>query len=177
MDLEKKETKGSTYDSVETERPEVTKDDGNNNSPSTKGKAWLWIVVVLIIAAIVFFMVRSCMRSTQADEGEPTSEFTEGSTSNESEQTGETTIVQESTSGSEIGTTSTNEKEQSISTEDNSVFNERSNSNLMSDVEATAISVIRGDYGNGQVRKDKLGNAYTDVQKRVNEMYRQGLVD
>lgn len=43
-------------------------------------------------------------------------------------------------------------------------------------VETTARQVIRGDYGNGQVRKDKLGKAYIEVQGKVNDMYRQGLV-
>lgn len=44
------------------------------------------------------------------------------------------------------------------------------------DVETMARRVIRGDYGNGQVRKDKLGTTYAEIQGRVNEMYRRGLV-
>lgn len=44
------------------------------------------------------------------------------------------------------------------------------------DVEENARRVIRGDFGNGQVRKDKLGAAYSEIQGKVNEMYRQGLV-
>lgn len=44
------------------------------------------------------------------------------------------------------------------------------------DVEENARRVIRGDFGNGQTRKDKLGTSYSEVQGRVNEMYRQGLV-
>ena len=48
----------------------------------------------------------------------------------------------------------------------------------MSDnVEENARRVIRGDFGNGQERKDKLGSAYAEIQSKVNEMYRQGLVD
>lgn len=43
-------------------------------------------------------------------------------------------------------------------------------------VEETANEVIKGIYGNGDVRKDKLGSRYQEVQNRVNEMYRQGLV-
>lgn len=45
-----------------------------------------------------------------------------------------------------------------------------------SDVVENAKRVIRGDFGNGQERKDKLGSAYTEIQSKVNEMYRQGLV-
>lgn len=44
------------------------------------------------------------------------------------------------------------------------------------DVEVNARRVIRGDFGNGQVRKDKLGSSYSVIQSKVNEMYRQGLV-
>lgn len=44
------------------------------------------------------------------------------------------------------------------------------------DVEENARRVIRGDFGNGQIRKDKLGTSYSEIQGRVNEMYRQGLV-
>lgn len=38
------------------------------------------------------------------------------------------------------------------------------------DVENLANEVIRGNFGNGQVRKDLLGENYSEVQKRVNEL-------
>ncbi len=44
------------------------------------------------------------------------------------------------------------------------------------DIEENARRVIRGDFGNGQERKDKLGSSYSEIQGKVNEMYRQGLV-
>ena len=44
------------------------------------------------------------------------------------------------------------------------------------DVEENARRVIRGDFGNGQKRKDKLGSSYSEIQGKVNEIYRQGLV-
>lgn len=43
-------------------------------------------------------------------------------------------------------------------------------------IEQKALDVIRGIYGNGQVRKDKLGAEYAEIQKVVNEMYRNGTV-
>lgn len=44
-------------------------------------------------------------------------------------------------------------------------------------LEEKAKEVIRGDYGNGEVRKQKLGNQYWDVQKKVNEIYhKKGLL-
>lgn len=38
-----------------------------------------------------------------------------------------------------------------------------------------ARQVIRGDYGNGKVRRDRLGDQYQPIQDKVNELYRQGL--
>lgn len=38
------------------------------------------------------------------------------------------------------------------------------------DVENLAKEVIRGNFGNGQVRKDLLGENYAEVQKRVKEL-------
>lgn len=40
-------------------------------------------------------------------------------------------------------------------------------------VEENARRVIRGDFGNGEVRKQDLGDQYLEIQSKVNEMYRQ----
>ena len=37
-------------------------------------------------------------------------------------------------------------------------------------IEELARAVIRGEYGNGQERKDRLGNLFNEVQKKVNEI-------
>ena len=46
----------------------------------------------------------------------------------------------------------------------------------MDSVEDKAKQVIRAIYRNGSVRKQKLGNDYAEIQGKVNEMYRNGLV-
>lgn len=38
------------------------------------------------------------------------------------------------------------------------------------DIEALAREVIRGNFGDGEVRKELLGEFYADIQKRVNEI-------
>ena len=38
------------------------------------------------------------------------------------------------------------------------------------DIDALARAVIRGDYGNGEERRRRLGSYYSVVQRRVNEM-------
>lgn len=40
------------------------------------------------------------------------------------------------------------------------------------DVETLAMEVIRDNFGNGQIRKDLLGEYYSQVQTRVNEIMR-----
>lgn len=47
---------------------------------------------------------------------------------------------------------------------------ERSSDLSESDIENLAREVIRGNFGNGQVRKDLLGGNYDAIQKRVNEL-------
>lgn len=42
------------------------------------------------------------------------------------------------------------------------------------DIATLATEVIRGNFGNGDVRKELLGKHYQQVQDRVNEIYRSG---
>ena len=54
-------------------------------------------------------------------------------------------------------------------------FKEKTESNSKidlseNDVEKLAKEVIRGNFGNGQERKDLLGENYEKIQKRVNEL-------
>lgn len=44
-------------------------------------------------------------------------------------------------------------------------------------LEEKAKRAIRGDFGNGQIRKDRLGDEYAEIQNKVNEMYRNGMLD
>lgn len=45
---------------------------------------------------------------------------------------------------------------------------------VSNNVETEALNVIHGAYGNGEVRKSKLGDRYQSIQNRVNELKRQG---
>lgn len=54
-------------------------------------------------------------------------------------------------------------------------FEEKTESNSKidlseNDIEKLAKEVIRGNFGNGQERKDLLGENYEEIQKRVNEL-------
>ena len=48
---------------------------------------------------------------------------------------------------------------------------------VSSSVEDKAKQVIRGNFGNGSDRKQALGAEYVDIQAKVNEMYRSGLIE
>lgn len=48
--------------------------------------------------------------------------------------------------------------------------------NPTDNVDLEVQKVLKGVYGNGQERKDKLGASYTKIQRKVNELYRKGLV-
>jgi len=58
----------------------------------------------------------------------------------------------------------------------NAISQEEPAVSLTGTLEQKANDVIRGIYGNGQERKEKLGNEYRTIQDKVNEMYRNGLV-
>ena len=56
----------------------------------------------------------------------------------------------------------------------NNVATNNASSVVSNDVEAEALKVIRGEYGIGQERKNRLGNRYDAIQQRVNELKREG---
>ena len=56
----------------------------------------------------------------------------------------------------------------------NNVATNNASSVVSNDVEAEALKVIRGEYGIGQERKNRLGNKYDAIQQRVNELKREG---
>lgn len=171
MDLKKQESK-STYGSIEAKEPQVVKDGGENNSTSSKSKTWLWIVILLILAVIVYFAVRSCVSPPLTDEGEASSKDEQEEVMDDEAGTAETIVADaESNADTQAETYSVPKIEESSNAGSANTAYEQV------DIETTAINVIRGDYGNGQERKDKLGSTYADVQKRVNEMYRQGIVE
>ena len=55
------------------------------------------------------------------------------------------------------------EEPKEIKTDENGKLSE-------TDVENLALEVIRGNFGNGQIRKDLLGEHYQQIQDRVNEL-------
>lgn len=68
------------------------------------------------------------------------------------------------------------EKAVSENKEINNNSNTKNHDEVSNDIEKEVLSVIRGNYGNNPERRQRLQERYQDIQDRVNEMYRNGLV-
>ena len=110
-------------------------------------KVWILAVVVLIAAIVMFLCYKKCINKVT-----PAAQVVEKN---------------------ETSASKKQEKKQSLPLK-SPVSNPTTQ--ISGNLEENARQVIRGVFGNGQERKDKLGSAYSEIQGRVNEMYRQGLV-
>lgn len=61
-------------------------------------------------------------------------------------------------------------KEESKNSEEKTDSKSKNNNLSQEEIEKLAKEVIRGNYGNGQDRKDALGDDYQQIQDRVNEI-------
>lgn len=144
--------------------------DGGNNGNGSKNK------MVAIIAVIVLIVVayRSCgTNEPKVDELTNTivSDSTEKADTTSNEEKSASPISEQSqlTSSEVSSETGTNAESDNTS----AVPTTKSESSGKS-IEEKAMQVWDGVYGNGTERKSKLGSDYKAVQKRVNEMYRNG---
>lgn len=181
---------------VTLKEKKVTNLDGAN--PGTqKSKIWLWVIIgLIVVAAIVTLIVLLKPNSDkQGIKGEePTIEQTEQQHSDaevavtgvgdDADVASETpTTTDESTSGNvendEVAPANrtAQPKPQQPATEPASPklssMSTASNAGLTGDVEKDALNAIRGDFGNGQARKEALGDRYAEIQNRVNEIYKE----
>lgn len=166
------------------------------DNPNSNKKKWIIIALIVIVVGIVAWLLFGKGKSKDVTESKPAIEQTE------KQKPGSTTDTTTTDSTNEVtpaasAVTSNQKKEsasgaQSVSEEPlqtsgntprNSTSKEMTPSTQtgnMTEMSLTldeqARKVIRGDFGNGKERKQKLGNRYDSIQKRVNEMYKEGLV-
>lgn len=153
---------------------------------NSKSNKWIWWVVGVIILCIIGYFLFS--KSEKEQPAQPETEVVEEVSAIEGvdEATDQPEDVQDEVNAEEASealqaeqpgadakadaqTPVTNvvpEQTQQKATESTSISN---------DVEAEAMKVIRGEYGIGQERKDKLGAKYQPIQNRVNELKREGV--
>ena len=147
------------------------------NTCTSNNRGKLIAVIVVVLAILAFVAYRSC-GSGQEKESEPTKTIVSDST--EKEKTDTTSNVKKTTApeteqeqnnvGENTDAASATPTNSDEPTKQASAPISTSNSS----VEEKALQVWDGVYGNGTERKSKLGSDYKAVQKRVNEMYRNG---
>ena len=173
---------------------------GGKGNEHSSNKKWLWgIIAAIIVVCIVGFM-QLTNSSSSNDRGiapaiadtivvektdsvqtkQNLSEANNVKASNEENE--EKADVKESNANSKASENST--KSESVKEKETATPSQNSSSNFVNatstqstgSIEDEACQVIRGIYGNGSVRKQKLGNRYSEIQSKVNEMYRNGQV-
>lgn len=172
------------------EEPEVSVNNGDIDSAPTptpegpKSKLWLWILLGIVVLGGVGYMFFSKSGDKVAETPEQEIEaVAESSVPADTIAAGDTDIEEAvPNDGNEAANTSEPKSPDAVETAttvDNtsnvSSSTQVNESNVSNDVEAEAMKVIRGDYGIGQERKDKLGSKYQTIQSRVNELKREGI--
>ncbi|MCI9030747.1 hypothetical protein [Barnesiella sp. CU968] len=151
-----------------------------------KNGKWLWVIlaIIVIILLIWWLFPGKSTESAPIVEEETIEEVT-----TPAENTEDVSNEAEISAGEDAGEENANNDESSnpseavVNTQEttpaapqttNNVATNNAPSVVSNDVEAEAIKVIRGEYGIGQERKVKLGNYYEAIQRRVNELKREG---
>lgn len=146
-----------------------------NNNDDKKGRTKVITIIVVIIAIPALWLLGYYLLSKDNDTKE-NKELVENAINVNISQNDDNDIQQESIA--ENSQTFETTKEKTIS--DNEITTpQTSNTNsitLSGTLEEKATAVIRGQFGNGNERKQKLGLQYAEIQEKVNEMYRNGSV-
>lgn len=174
---------------VETVETTETSNSGTNASSQTvvesakSEKKWVWIIAALAIICVIVGIILSKSGESEQSAAEVETVATEevvalptatDSIADEPASEGEATSTDEATAepASDGAAAATTAPTQPVAQENATTSAAVDASN---DVEAEALKVIRGDYGIGQERKDRLGSQYQTIQKRVNELKREGI--
>lgn len=165
----------------------------NNTGGGNKRNLWIFLGIV-VLAAILFFVfvgkdnetsvqtnVAQNHVTAKADSIQPakTEEAAEKVDSTNVEKTDNTLKEEPTKATTEMPLSESNSKQSSkpdVVKEEKKTQTSSAQS-INGSLEQKAIAVIRGTYGNGLERRQKLGDKYTIIQNKVNEMYREGLVD
>jgi hypothetical protein len=136
-------------------------------NPQTKKKSlwWLWLLLVLIAIVIAIFCFKKCSTT-------PIDDLTTIVPADTTKATENTVIITDTTIAKATEATGDNVDSQTTTA---TVSQTPTTTALASTDRLTnAKKTIRGDFGNGNDRKQVLGNKYIDVQSLVNENMRNG---
>ena len=202
VELKKKVTLKTKVAETATQNQQTTQLP--NPSSNGKGKKLGVLIVIVVIAVVAFFLLKPDNSGNDVSVSSPaTSETVAQNADNAQEQevaqpVSESTSYEESTSvveedksnkevsdnnGNKPANVSEQEEKTQASTETRTQTTEVTSKTTQKEeaipvgsIEEKAKLVIRGDFGNGEERKMKLGTEYSAIQNKVNEMYAKGLV-
>lgn len=202
VELKKKVTLKTKVAETATQNQQTTQLP--NPSSNGKGKKLGVLIVIVVIAVVAFFLLKPDNSGNDVSVSSPaTSETVAQNADNAQEQevaqpVSESTSYEESTSvveedksnkevsdnnGNKPANVSEQEEKTQASTETRTQTTEVTSKTTQKEeaipvgsIEEKAKLVIRGDFGNGEERKMKLGSEYSAIQNKVNEMYAKGLV-
>ncbi len=173
-------------ENLETD-PKTSETTGNEpKATDRKTKPWLWIAVAAIVvtAGVIGFMQMN--PSSGNEDGGDSVTATVDTKTTEKTDTASASTSEDAVSGADTSVEVMDNVAVPESTKENDATAQSQNavsvtmpapqSQSTGSVEDEARQVIRGIYGNGSVRKQKLGNRYSEIQSKVNEMYRTGQV-
>ena len=204
--LKKKVTLKTKVADVTTPSDQPIQSESLNSNPKNKGngKKWGLLIVLVAVVEIAFLLFKpgktdndsfvvsqtvaetvennTSETSTQiAEQGTPEAKAnedvveTKGSPNNS-----ENVTAENNKSKSDSDAKASQSQEQPSATtsvkKTSSVAQSKNISVPVGTLEEKAKLVIRGDFGNGEERKVKLGSEYSAIQGKVNEMYAKGLV-
>lgn len=178
--LEKKHTKVApeTKSEVKPDSITITPPTHESKKQTNTGKIVGGIAAVAaILAGVYFFGVKG--DDNGVDNGRvlteqiaQTGETVQPKDAQQADSDEDATPGEDAAANNESETPACAEVNETLSSDGNS----NSSTSVSDDVVEKAKRVIRGDFGNGQERKDKLGASYAEIQNKVNEMYRRGEV-
>ena len=187
-------------------QPIQSESQNSNPKQKGNGKKWGLLIVLVAVVVIAFFLFKpgktdndsfvvsqTVAETVAKNTSETFAQVAEQGTSeakanedvvetmgNPKNSENMTTENNESTSNTDSEVKVSQNKEQSNATTSvkkaSSVTQTKNMSVPEGTLEEKAKLVIRGDFGNGEERKIKLGSEYSAIQGKVNEMYAKGLV-
>lgn len=173
FDIEKEQA-SVTSSSPVVENTSGTKATVGGEKQNGNKKLLVAILVIVVLAILVFFVYKGCSSGSSEMDKTP---VVEQSDSTSKEKTDSVTEKNESTQASDASDPNTDVSNSNVSKDaqtTSKASSQSANSSSEKTVDEKAKEVWDGVYGNGTERKNRLGSEYNAVQKRVNEMYRNG---
>lgn len=172
-----------------------------NPSSNGKGKKLGVLIMLVAIAVVAFFLLKPDNPGNNVSVSAPATSETVAQNADDAQKQeakqpiSESTPTEESTpvveeeksnteaNGNKPATVSEQEEKAQSTTETRTQAKELTSKTTQKEetipvgsIEEKAKLVIRGNFGNGEERRMKLGSEFSAIQNRVNEMYAKGLV-